>query len=140
MSKVAVIYWSGTGNTAAMADAVAQGVESAGGKAEVITADAFDAGSMGSYDAFALGCPAMGMEVLEETVFEPMLLSIEGMLSGKKVGLFGSYGWGDGTWMHNFEDRVKDDGAILVDDGVIANGYPDADALASCENLGKMLA
>ncbi len=140
MSKTAVIYWSGTGNTAAMAEAVAQGVRSAGGEADVISADAFDAGQMSSYNSFALGCPAMGMEVLEETVFEPMLSSIEGMLSGKKVGLFGSYGWGDGTWMHNFEDRVREDGANLVDDGVIANGYPDGDALSACENLGKMLA
>lgn len=140
MRKIAVIYWSGTGNTAAMADAVAQGVQSAGGEAEVMTADAFDAGMVGQYDAFAFGCPAMGMEVLEETVFEPMFSSIEGMLSGKKAGLFGSYGWGDGTWMRNFEERVKEDGAILVDDGVIANGYPDGDALAACENLGKLLA
>lgn len=140
MRKIAVIYWSGTGNTAAMADAVADGVRSAGGEPEVISADVFDTGSMSQYDAFALGCPAMGMEVLEETVFEPMLSSIEGMLSGKKVGLFGSYGWGDGTWMRNFEDRVKEDGAMLVDDGVIANGYPDGDALAACNTLGSMLA
>lgn len=139
MSKTAVIYWSGTGTTAAMAESVAQGVQNAGGEAELISADALDTGKMSEYSSFALGCPAMGMEVLEETVFEPMLSSIEGMLSGKKVGLFGSYGWGDGTWMRNFEERIKEDGAILVDDGVTANGYPDGDALASCENLGKML-
>lgn len=139
MHKIAVIYWSGTGNTAAMADAVADGVRSAGGEAEVISADVFNEGTMSDYSCFALGCPAMGMEVLEETVFEPMLSSIEGMLSGRKVGLFGSYGWGDGTWMRNFEERVKEDGAMLVADGVIANGYPDGDALTSCENLGKLL-
>ena len=121
MSKVAVVYWSSTGNTEAMANAVAEGAKAAG--AEVISFESanFSADKEDEFDAIAFGCPAMGDEVLEEDEFEPMFNSCETKLSGKKVGLFGSYGWGDGEWMHNWEDKFKEDGAVLVADGVICN-------------------
>ena len=92
------------------------------------------------FDGIAFGCPAMGSEVLEEGEFEPMFAGVEGALSRKKVGLFGSYGWGDGQWMRDWQDRVSADGAMLVSDGVIANAAPDGSALADCEALGKALA
>jgi flavorubredoxin len=100
----------------------------------------FTADMVAGFDGIAFGCPAMGSEVLEEGEFEPMFAGVEGALSGKKVGLFGSYGWGDGQWMRDWQDRVAADGAMLVSDGVIANSAPDGSALADCEALGKALA
>ena len=132
--KTAVIYWSGTGNTEAMAKAVAEGAG-----AELFTVSEFS-GSVEDYDAVAFGCPAMGAEMLEEDEFEPFFTEIEGRLSGKKVGLFGSYGWGDGEWMRNWETRVESDGAVLVGgEGVIANDTPSDDDLEKCRALGKAL-
>ena len=140
MSKVAVVYWSGTGNTQMMAEAVAAGAQAAGAEVSTFGPSEFTADMVSGFDGIAFGCPAMGSEVLEEGKFEPMFLGVEGSLSGKKVGLFGSYGWGDGQWMRDWQDRVAADGALLAADGVIANSAPDADALAACENLGKALA
>lgn len=114
ISRIAVVYWSDTGNTEAMAKAVVSGIKDAGGDASLIFADSFGPGDAGSYDAFAFGCPAMGTEVLEEDVFEPMFASVEGSLSGKKVLLFGSYDWGDGLWMREWADRASSDGADVV--------------------------
>ena len=102
MSKIAVVYWSGTGNTEAMASAVAEGVKSKGAEAALLTAAEFSAGQLGEYSAAAFGCPAMGAEQLEESEFEPMFTACEAGLNGKKVALFGSYGWGDGQWMRDW--------------------------------------
>ena len=133
--KIAVIYWSGTGNTEAMASAVAQGAG-----AELYSVSEFK-GDVAEYDRLAFGCPAMGAENLEEGEFEPFFADVEGKLSGKKVALFGSYGWGDGEWMREWAERVKGDGAELVNgEGLIANESPDDDALAACKALGAKLA
>ena len=132
--KTAVIFWSGTGNTEAMAQAVAEGAG-----AELFSVSDFK-GNIGDYDAVAFGCPAMGAEVLEEDEFEPFFSSVADKLNGKKVALFGSYGWGDGEWMRNWEERVKADGAVLVNgEGVIANETPSDDDLEKCRQLGKAL-
>lgn len=133
--KTAVIYWSGTGNTEAMAKAVAEGAG-----AELFSVSDFS-GSVEEYDAIAFGCPAMGAEVLEEDEFEPFFTAIESKLSGKKIALFGSYGWGDGEWMRNWEERVQGDGAVLIGgEGLIANEAPSDDDLEKCKALGKSLA
>ena len=133
--KTAVIYWSGTGNTEAMAKAVAEGAN-----AELFEVSGFS-GNIADYDAFAFGCPAMGAEVLEEDEFEPFFTNIEGSLSGKKVLLFGSYGWGDGEWMRNWYDRAKAAGAELIgDEGFIVNEAPSDDDLANLKELAKELA
>ena len=105
MSKIAVVYWSGTGNTEVMADAVADGIKGAGGEAEIIAAASFGPDKMGEFDAFAFGCPSMGSEELEDGEFLPMFESVEPQLAGKKIALFGSYGWGDGEWMRNWNQR-----------------------------------
>ncbi len=139
MSKVAVVYWSGTGNTKMMADAVEEGAKGAGAEVSVFGAN-FSTADLGAVDAVAFGCPAMGAEVLEESEFEPMFASIEGNLSGKKIALFGSYGWGDGQWMRDWEDRAKAAGANLVTDSVMANNTPDDSALDECKALGAALA
>lgn len=140
MSKVAVVYWSGTGNTQAMADAVAAGAQEAGAEVQVLEASAFGADQMDAYDAVAFGCPSMGSEQLEESEFEPMFTDCEAKLSGKKIALFGSYGWGDGEWMRNWEQTCTDDGAVLACDSVICNEAPDDDAVEACKALGKALA
>ncbi len=139
MSRTAVVYWSQTGNTEAMADAVINGMTAGGAEVSRFTAAEFSADKVSEFDAIAFGCPAMGSEVLEESEFEPMFASVEGSLSGKKVGLFGSYGWGDGQWMRDWEDRCAADGAVVAGT-VIANNAPDADAISACEALGKSLA
>lgn len=140
MSKVAVVFWSGTGNTEAMADAVAQGARGAGASVDVLGPSDFDASKVAAYDGIAFGCPAMGAEVLEEDEFDPMFQDVKGALAGKAVALFGSYGWGDGEWMRNWEDDCKDAGANLVVEPVMANEAPDDEALAACKALGAALA
>ena len=140
MSKVAVVFWSGTGNTEAMADAVAQGARGAGASVDVLGPSDFNATKVTAYDGIAFGCPAMGAEVLEEDEFEPMFADVKGALSGKPIALFGSYGWGDGEWMRDWEDDCKDAGANLVVEPVMANEAPDDEALAACKALGAALA
>ena len=125
MSKVAVVFWSATGNTEAMANAVAEGAKAKGAEVTILGSGEFSAANVGDYDAIAFGCPAMGAEVLEETEFEPMFASVETSLGGKKIGIFGSYGWGDGQWMRDWKDRCDSAGAALVNDGVMANNAPD---------------
>ena len=139
MSKIAVVYWSGTGNTQAMAEAVAAGAQEAGAQVEVLEASAFGGEQVQAFDAIAFGCPSMGAEQLEENEFEPMFQSCEPELSGKKIALFGSYGWGDGEWMRNWEQVCREDGAVLACDSVICNEAPDEEAQAACAALGKAL-
>lgn len=140
MSKVAVVYWSGTGNTAKMADAVAEGAKGAGAEAEVIECSSFSSANVSEYDTIAFGCPAMGAEVLEEAEFDPMFTELEGTLQGKKIGLFGSWGWGGGAWMTDWEERCKNDGAVLLMPGVMCQDTPDDAALEECRALGAALA
>ena len=132
--KTAVIYWSGTGNTEAMAKAVAEGAG-----VEAVTFSEFS-GDVSEFDAVALGCPAMGAEELEDTEVEPWYTANESKLAGKKVVLFGSYDWGDGEWMRIWTDRVKNAGAEVVGgEGFTANNTPDVDALAKCKALGEQI-
>lgn len=141
MSKVAVVYWSSTGNTEAMANAVADGIREKGGEAVLHTCEDFDGSKVAEYDAIAFGCPAMGDEVLEDTEFEPMFDGCKEALKGKNIALFGSYGWGDGEWMRDWTDRMAGAGAKVIDgEGLIAHETPDDDAKADCVSLGKALA
>ena len=139
--KSAVVYWSGTGNTEAMARAVAEGMTAAGAEAVLLTPAEIAPGDLNAYDAIAFGCPAMGSEVLEEMEFQPMFDSIRNQLGGKSVGLFGSYGWGDGQWMRDWVERAQGDGAqVLNGEGLICNEAPDEDVQAACRKLGADLA
>ena len=141
MSKIAVVYWSGTGNTEAMAKAVLEGAKEKGAEVVLLTPDEFDVSMMDSYDAIAFGCPAMGAEVLEEEEFEPMFASCESKLSGKRIALFGSYGWGDGQWMRDWVSRFENAGAVIVGgEGVICVEAPDDEAVNACKKLGNELA
>ncbi len=141
MSNIQVVFWSQSGNTEAMANAVADGIRKAGKEADVVFVSDASIDEFKSAKVFALGCPAMGAEVLEEGEMEPFVSDLEMSVSGKTIGLFGSYGWGDGQWMRDWVDRMTSAGATVVDgEGVICMGAPDADATAQCEALGARLA
>lgn len=140
MRKAVIVYWSGTGNTEAMASAVLQGIKKKGAEGVLYSCDKFDTDLVKEYDGVAFGCPAMGDEVLEESEFEPMFEACLGTLKNKKVVLFGSYGWGDGEWMRNWEDRCKEAGISLVAEGLIWNEMPDEEGIVQCEKLGEELA
>ena len=140
MNKIAIVYWSGTGNTEQMARVISEGVKSAGGQAQLFTPGEFSAAQAAEYDVIAFGCPSMGAEQLEDSEFEPMFEGLESALNGKKVALFGSYGWGDGQWMRDWHARCSSDGANLFEaEGLIANEAPDSEAEAACRDMGKKL-
>lgn len=139
--KTAVIYWSGTGNTEAMARAVAEGMTAAGAEAVLLTPAEVAPGDLNAYGAIAFGCPAMGAEVLEEMEFQPMFDACKHSLGGKRAALFGSYGWGDGQWMREWCSRCEAAGANLYDEaGLIANDSPNEEAREACRELGRKLA
>jgi len=139
MNKIAVVYWSGTGNTEKMADKVAEGAKASGAEIDVFAASEFSSNKLDEYSAVAFGCPSMGTEVLEENEFEPMFSECETKLKGKKVALFGSYGWGDGQWMRDWEERCAGNGIILAYESVICSGEPNTDVEEDCVSLGKAL-
>ena len=140
MKKTAVVFWSGTGNTESMANAVLEGMKAAGAEAELFTSEQADAAKLAGFDAIAFGCPAMGAEELEETEFAPMFDAVKGSLSGKDAALFGSYGWGDGEWMRTWEEDCASAGIRLAADSVTCCEAPDDEALSACQALGKKLA
>ena len=139
--SVSVVYWSGTGNTRAMAEAVAEGIRDGGADAVLMEVGNADAAALAEEKAFALGCPSMGAEQLEESEMEPFVEALEPLVSGKTILLFGSYGWGDGEWMRDWADRMKNAGAVLIrEEGIITNEAPDDEALEECRAAGKELA
>lgn len=141
MGKKAVIYWSLTGNTEQMANAVFEGAKEAGADVVLLKFSETSADDALAFDAVALGCPAMGNEVLEEGDVEPFFTEMESKLSGKKIALFGSYDWGDGEWMREWEKRVSTAGGQLISgEGLIVNNEPDEFALGECKKLGQALA
>lgn len=137
---IQVVFWSAGGNTQAMAEAVAEGIREAGAEAEVVFVSAANLDALKEADRFALGCPAMGAEVLEEGEMEPFVCDVEGFAAGKKIALFGSYGWGDGEWMRDWTSRMQAAGATVVGgEGLICHETPDEDGIADCKDLGKQL-
>ncbi len=137
MDKALIVYWSGTGNTEAMANAIAAGMREVGGEADVCTVDGTSADALASYAKIAFGCPSMGAEELEESEFEPFFAAAEPSLGGKKVALFGSYGWGDGEWMRNWAQRTKATGANPLDEGLTQQEAPDETV---CKEYGAKFA
>lgn len=140
MENIAIIYWSGTGNTEAMANAIFDGAKEVNADTKLFSVDQITADEAKDYNNLILGCPAMGAEELEEGEFEPFFAELEVNLSSKNVALFGSYGWGDGEWMREWEKRVTDAGAKLANESVIVNDSPDEDAVTACNGLGKIVA
>ena len=141
MSKMAVIYWSMTGNTQAMAEAIAQGASGAGAEVDIKQVSDITVEQALEYDMLALGCPAMGAEVLEEIEFEPFFTDLERRLSGKPVALFGSYGWGDGQWMRDWVKRTENAGANLFrSEGLMVNEMPGDADLDLCRQFGAEFA
>ena len=141
MDKVYVVYWSQSGNTQAMAEAIGKGITAAGKEAAVQFVSEASAEDLTNVKGFALGCPAMGAEVLEEMEMEPFVCGLEGFVAGKAIALFGSYGWGDGQWMRDWVDRMSAAGANIVNgEGLMCQEMPDEEVLSDCENLGRQLA
>ncbi len=141
MSKVNIVYWSGTGNTEAMANYIAQGVGEAGAEAVLLPVGAASAEDLKNEKAFALGCPSMGAEQLEETEMEPFMCELEKEIAGKQIVLFGSYGWGNQEWMRDWEARIFAAGATVVDgEGIAANYAPDEEVIEACKDAGRTLA
>lgn len=137
MEKIAVIYWSGTGNTYSMANEIVAGLhENTDSEVDIFSVDSFK-GDINNYSKIAFGCPSMGDEVLEESEFDPFFENIENDLGNKKIALFGSFGWGDGKWMRDWEERVVSKGGKLYDEGLIINGSPDGDGINLCNKFGK---
>lgn len=139
MKKINVIYWSGTGNTEMMAKAIGEGANSGGSIVKVIDVSKVSRDIVADSEVLAFGCPSMGAESLEDSEMEPFIESIKDIIQGKTIALFGSYDWGDGEWMRDWEDRMKAYGADLITDGLIINNTPDEKGLEKCKNLGKML-
>lgn len=141
MDKIYVVFWTQGGNTQAMAEAIGEGIREAGKEAEVVFVTGANLDELKAAPKFALGCPAMGAEVLEESEMEPFVCDVEGFASGKKIALFGSYGWGDGEWMRDWTTRMETAGAtVLNGEGLICHETPDGDGLSECRELGKQLA
>ena len=141
MDKIQVVFWTQSGNTQAMAEAIGKGITEAGKEANVVYVGSASLDELKAANAFALGCPSMGVEVLDEAEMEPFVAEVEGFASGKTIALFGSYGWGDGEWMRNWVERMQTAGAtVLNGEGLICQETPDDDAIAECVNLGKQLA
>lgn len=140
MEKIYVVFWSQSGNTESMANAVGEGIKEVGAEAVVVNVADVTADTLKDASAFALGCPAMGAEVLEESEMEPFVAKLEEYVQGKKIGLFGSYGWGDGEWMRDWVDRMTNAGAVVIDgEGVICQDAPDEEVHNKCKELGKKL-
>ena len=141
MNNLAIVYWSGTGNTETMANCIAEGAKEAGAEVTLMGPAEFSAAKFAEYNVVAFGCPAMGAEQLEEDEVEPLFAGLEGSLGGKKIALFGSYGWGDGQWMRDWYQRTESAGALLVEDeGLIVNETPDEMGIEACRKLGEVLA
>ena len=141
MNKLAIVFWSGTGNTEKMASCIAEGAEAAACEVKLFSPSEFSAAQLNEYDVIAFGCPSMGTEQLEESEFEPMFAGLEHSLSGKKIALFGSYGWGDGQWMRDWCERCSGVHANLYDEeGLVVNDAPDSQGQDACRELGRNLA
>lgn len=140
MNEIYVVYWSGTGNTEAMASMIAKGIEKEGAGAKVVSVSDIIPQDLEKETVFALGCPSMGAEQLEETEMEPFVSELEGAVKDKKIALFGSYGWGECEWMREWEERMKKAGAMIInDEGVTVLGEPDKETEEACHMLGKEL-
>lgn len=137
--QINIIYWSGTGNTKAMAELIKEGAQGAGATVTLTEVSAADASAALNTDVLVLGCPSMGAEELEESEFEPFVTSIEGSVGGKKLALFGSYGWGDGEWMRSWSERMRQAGAVLIAESLIVNEMPSGDSAQQCKNFGTAI-
>lgn len=141
MDKVYIVFWTQGGNTGAMASAIGDGVTAAGKEPVFLSPSEADINELKDLPGFAMGCPAMGAEVLEETEMEPFVAEVEGIAAGKQIALFGSYGWGDGEWMRDWVDRMSGAGAtVLNGEGLMCHEVPDESALSDCEAMGQQLA
>lgn len=138
--SILIVYWTGTGNTKLMAEKLAEAITDKGLKTSLKLVYEATVEDITSHDRIMFGCPSMGQETLQEEDFEPFFQRIEDLLKGKKVALFGSYGWGEGEWMKEWENRVREHGGLLFSEGLIVNSTPDEKQLEKCYQYGTMFA
>ncbi len=131
--KGVVIYWSGMGNTKMMAEAIQEGMNQ-NYPTELYYVSEFDQ-DITQYDKIALGCPSMGAEQLEDIEFEPFFVNVESQLVNKDVLLFGSYGWGNGEWMEEWQQRCFQSGMNVVTTHIV-NETPDDTQLTEYREIG----
>lgn len=136
MGKVSIIYWTGSGNTEQMANFIAEGAKEAGADVDVAHVSSVKAEDVQDADILVLGSPSMGVEVIEESEMEPFVASLEGKVNGKKIALFGSYGWGDGQWLRDWVERMNGYGASVIGEGLAVQGTPEG---GECREFGKGL-
>lgn len=139
MNKIAVVFWSGTGNTEEMANSIIEGAKNKGADVSVFSPNDFNKNLISEFDAFAFGCPAMGSEVLEEDEFQPMWDSILPDLKDKKVVLFGSYDWGDGEWIRAWEEECINSGVTIITKPIMSNNAPTDEDKQNLRNMGMQL-
>lgn len=139
MSKVAIVFWSGTGNTEEMANSIVEGAKTAGAEVSVFSPNEFDENLVKEFNAIAFGCPAMGAEVLEESEFQPMWDLILPALTGKKVALFGSYDWGDGEWLRTWEEQSEDANINIIVESIMSHNAPSDEDKAKLNAMGVAL-
>ncbi|WP_099202997.1 flavodoxin [Miniphocaeibacter massiliensis] len=139
MKKLAIVYWSGTGNTESMANGILEGANSITDDVDLIFSDDFSDSNVDDYEVIAFGCPSMGDEELEDS-FEDMFSSCEDKLNGKKIALFGSYEWNNGEWMETWTNRAKELGANLVAISLPVYDNPTDEDLDKCKEFGKICA
>lgn len=139
MKNVSIIYWSGTGNTEEMAKLIKQALEGKGSDVKLLNVSDASVDDVNTADLVILGSPSMGSEVIEETEMDPFVDSIKGLVSGKALALFGSYGWGSGEWMADWEERMRGYGANLLNEGLIVNGFPEGSEAERCLEFGRAL-
>ena len=134
--QINIIFWSSTGNTEAMGKYIKEGAESAGASVTLKNVSEASVSDV-ECDILCLGCSSMGDEQLDDAEFEPYIASIEGSVKGRKLALFGSYGWGDGQWMRDWDERMKKAGATLVAESLIVCETPEGD---ECREFGAKIA
>ncbi|MBN1057545.1 flavodoxin [Clostridium botulinum] len=135
-----IIYWSGTGNTEAMANLIAKGIEESGIKTEMINISSANVDNLKDENIVVLGCPSMGDEELEGGEFLPFLENVQEDLKNKKVILFGSYGWGDGQWMRSWEEEMTASGVNVALEPLIVNYAPEGESGEQCIQYGREIA
>ena len=140
MTNVLVVYYRSTGNTEMLAESLTEGLKEGG--AEVTYKSVYDTTpeEINEFEKIAFGCSASGDEELDETEFEPYFEEALTHLSGKKVALFGCYGWGGGEFMRKWEVRVKDGGAELFEEGFINLETPGDEELENVKEFGARFA
>lgn len=135
--KTTIIYWSSTGNTEKMAQLIGKGLTEIAVDVAIKQVSESSCQDIEDSDIVLLGCSAMGVEEIDTSEMEPFIKTNGEAFVNKKVALFGSYGWGDGEWMQDWETMMSDLGASIEVDSLTVNEMPVGDSELNCIEFGK---